>query len=190
VRYRYVAPFWAARCCVTNLEFEAYRPQFRRPLTSPRDRQPVTDITYLEALGYAAWLSERHGIAFTLPTEDQWTAACGASGRNEFPWGDQPDRRLALTRGPKVDGPLDVDDGTYGPNQFGLLHAVGNVQQMLLGTAYAPGTNGAAVDGMYCIVKGGDWRHCAFSVGVARRGIMDVAARVPTVGFRLVTLAD
>jgi formylglycine-generating enzyme required for sulfatase activity len=175
-----------AQQCVTNAQFQAFRPQFRRPLTSQRDNQPVTDITYLEAVRYAAWLSKIRNVHFDLPTESQWVAACGNSGEREFPWGDAPDPALALTRGEAVDGPLDADDIRYGKNPLGIIHAVGNVQQMLRGTNYTPGTNGADTDGMYCITKGGDWRHCAFSVGVARRGLMDVAARAPTVGFRLI----
>jgi formylglycine-generating enzyme required for sulfatase activity len=186
VRETRVGPFWMARCCVTNAEFERYRPQFRRPATSPRDRQPVTDVTYLEAVRYAEWLSRRMGVAFDLPTEAQWTWAAAPFGL-EFPWGDQPDIARAHVRGEGVDGPLDAGDEACGRNWRGLVHAVGNVQQMVRGTAYAPGTNGAVCDGMYCITKGGDWRHCPFSAGVARRGIMDVAARVPTVGFRLVS---
>ncbi|MDD5251487.1 MAG: SUMF1/EgtB/PvdO family nonheme iron enzyme [Patescibacteria group bacterium] len=184
VRFADTRPFWIARCCVTNAEFERFRPQYQRPLTSPRDRQPVTDVTYLEAIRYARWLSRRHGFELTLPTEAQWTAAAAPFGL-EFPWGDAPDTSRARSRGDGVIGPTDVDDPNFAANHLGLHHVTGNVQQMMLGTHYALGSDGAETDGMYCIVKGGDWRHCAFSVGVARRGLMDVAGRAPTVGFRL-----
>jgi len=184
VRRRTICSFWMARCCVTNAEFEQFQPRYQRPLTSPRDRQPVTDVTYLEALRYAKWLTRQHGVTFTLPIETQWTCAA-AETATEFPWGDAPDASLARSRGPGVTGPVDVDDPAYPANWLGLRHITGNVQQMTLETHYIPGSGGAETDGMYCIVRGGDWRHCAYSVGIPRRGIFDVGARGPTVGFRL-----
>lgn len=188
VREAVVGPFWIARCCVTNAEFERFKPRHRRPMTSPNDRHPAVEVTYLEALAYVEWLSRSQGVAFSLPTEAQWVFAAAPYGW-EYPWGMEPDPARAHTRGPDVTGPLEVDDPRCGVNWRGLYHIVGNVQQMTLGTNYAPGTGGAATDGMYCIVKGGDWQHCRFSPGVHRRGIIDVAARLSTVGFRLVAEA-
>lgn len=180
-----VGPFWIARHAVTNADFERFSRRYRRPSTSPGDRHPVTDVTYLEALNYCERFGRHHGLAVTLPTEAQWCFAAAPSGW-QYPWGDETAPEKAHIRGDDVRGPVEVDDARYGVNRFGLYHIVGNVQQMMLGAHYAPGTGGATVDGMYCIVKGGDWRHCPYSPGIPRRGIIDVAGRAPTVGFRLV----
>ncbi|MFA6604165.1 MAG: SUMF1/EgtB/PvdO family nonheme iron enzyme [Patescibacteria group bacterium] len=185
VRELLVGPFWIARCCVTNAEFERFKPQHRRPLTSPLDGHPVTDVTYLEALDFAAAAASRLGVAAALPTEAQWLFAAAPYGL-EFPWGDEPDRSRCRTRGPGVAGPLEAADASLGLNWCGLCHIVGNVQQLTLGHYAAPGSLGAASDGAYCIVKGGDWKLCKHSAGVQRRGLADVAGRAPTVGFRLV----
>ena len=185
VREERVGPFWIARRCVTNAEFERFKPRHRRPPTSPLDGHPVTDVTYLEALDFAAAVTRLLNRPVSLPTEAQWIFAAAPNGL-EFPWGDEPDRRRCRTRGPDIAGPLEAGDASLGLNWCGLCHAVGNVQQMTLGHYFAAGAGGAASDGAYCIVKGGDWKMCKFSAGVQRRGLMDVAARAPTVGFRLV----
>lgn len=183
-RYLNVSRFWISKYCVTNAEYERFDKRYERPLTSQRDRHPVTNVTYMNALTYTRWWSETTGIEFTLPNELQWVFAAAPFGW-EFPWGNKPDKNKSLVYNKRAVGPLEVDDPRYGENWCGLLHMGGNVQEFVLGTNYAPGTNGAEVDGMYCIVKGGDWAHCKQSPGVARRGIVDVAGRAPTLGFRL-----
>lgn len=180
-----VGSFWIAKHCVTNWEYERCDRRHRRPLTAPDDRHPATDVTYLNALNYCQWLSEQRGIKFALPTEAQWVFAAAPHGQ-QFPWGDKPSKKYALTRGPDINGPIHVDDMRFGPNWCGLCHISGNVSQYVLGAHHASGHNGAASDGYYCLVKGGNWLHCPWSTGVQRRGIIDVAARISTVGFRLV----
>lgn len=185
VRQALVDPFWICKYCVTNEEYERFDKRHRRPLTSPKGNHPVTEITYLNAIMYAEWLVGQLGFSFNLPTEAQWTLAAAPSGF-EYPWGMERSRAKAHVFKPGVEGPLEVNDDSLGVNYCGLFHVGGNVQEYILGTAYAAGTNGAATDGMYCIVKGGDWSHCPYSPGVHRRALVDVSAKAPTVGFRLI----
>lgn len=185
VREQSVGPFWVARQAVSNWEYERCDRRHRRPLTSPDDRHPAVNLTYLNALDYCRWMSERFGLPFSLPTEAQWVFAVAPYGWG-YPWGNAPDRSLALTRGAGVTGPLPVDDARFGKNWCGLLHASGNVSQFTLGIYRAAGHGGAGSDGHYCVFKGGNWMMCKQSVGVQRRGLIDVAARLPYVGVRLV----
>ena len=185
VRHSEVNSFWIAKYCVTNLEYEQQNARHRRPLTALNDQHPVTNVTYLNALDYCQWMSEKWGIEFGLPTESQWIFAAAPYGR-QFPWGDRPDKVQALTRGTGINGPTHVNDRRFCPNWCGLHHISGNVSQYVLGAHHAPGYDGAMSDGYYCLVKGGNWLHCPWSTGVQRRGIIDVAARLSTVGFRLV----
>jgi formylglycine-generating enzyme required for sulfatase activity len=180
-----VGPFWIARQVVSNWEYERCDRRHVRPLTSPLDRHPAVNLTYLNALDYCRWMSQRFGVPFSPPTEAQWVFAAAPYGW-AFPWGDAADRSLALTRGADVSGPLAVDDERYGRNWCGLLHATGNVSQLTLGMYRAPGHGGASCDGCYCLFKGGNWMMCKQSAGVQRRGLVDVAARLPYVGLRLV----
>lgn len=189
VRFTEVRPFWVARCCVTNAEFERVDTRYRRPVTSPKDRHPVTDVTYFGALKYAQWLSRQTGIVFDLPTEEEWVFAAAPFGW-EYPWGNEPDPTKAWIYGSAVTGPLEVDDDRFGPNWCGLYHVGGNVHEYVRGCHHVPGTGGAAADGFYCLIKGGGWTHCRLSPGVHRRALADVAMRGPSAGFRLVAHLD
>ncbi|MBN1585711.1 SUMF1/EgtB/PvdO family nonheme iron enzyme [Candidatus Uhrbacteria bacterium] len=178
-------PFWMARTCVSNIEYERHDRRYPRLPIAPHDRHPAVNVTYLNALDYCRKLSERVGLPLTLPTEAQWVFAAAPSG-TEFPWGNRPDRRKALTRGFGTVGPATVDSDDRYLNRCGLFHICGNVSQFTLGDYDAPGHGGFLTDGRYCVVRGGNWALCPWSAGVHRRGIVDVAARMPTVGFRLV----
>jgi formylglycine-generating enzyme required for sulfatase activity len=57
-------------------------------------KQPVTNISYDDALAYAAWLAERDHRPWRLPTRWEWMlAAQGGDGR-AFPWGCRGDLGL------------------------------------------------------------------------------------------------
>ena len=74
-------------------------------------------VTWTEASGYAAWLSEISGARFRLPSEDEWErAACGGLDRPKTAWGG------AIPAGEIPEGPLDGpwDAGRGTPNGFGL----------------------------------------------------------------------
>lgn len=188
VRELDVDSIWINRFAVTNKEFEEFNPKRFRPPTSVGDRQPVTNVTYLNALRYAEWLSTKHGLAFTLPTEAEWVYAAAPFGW-QYPYHENkvPDSQKAhnFILGETEYQTVEVDDPRFGVNCWDLYHMGGNVQELTLGSHCAQGSWGATMDGRYCIVKGGGFGHCPLSSGVQRRGIMDVSARSERVGFRL-----
>jgi len=106
------------------------RPAPGAPYTVPeRDRDgdrwdpdwPVFGVSWHDATAYAEWRSERDGVRYTLPTEQEWEkAARGVDGRI-FPWGDTFDPSLCAMRyshpgrpQPKVAGAFASDVSVYG----------------------------------------------------------------------------
>lgn len=187
-----VGSFWVCKFVVTNQEFEEFNPKRERPPTSLRGKQPATNVTYYNALKYARFLSEKHHLYFTLPTEPEWVYAASPYGW-EFPYQQEksPDSNKAhnFVLGSSEYITLDVDDPRFSVNYCGLYHMGGNVEEFTLGSYYiSTGSWGAETDGRYCIVKGGNFGHCSFSSGVQRRGIVDVSDRSERLGFRLTHL--
>lgn len=181
-----VSPFWICRFKVTNDVFEIFNPTHKRVPQSLGDDTPVVDVMYGEALTFCRRLNRATGMNFRLPTEPEWTFAAAPIGW-EFPHGMEPDKSSGHVFGDGFEHrAAPVGDPRWGANWCGLDQMGYNVSEMTQGHYHVPtGQYGAETDGMYCIVKGGNYGHCDYSPGVHRRAIFDIADRNPRVGFRL-----
>jgi hypothetical protein len=87
--------------------------------------QPVTGFTAEDAGAYAAWLSVRTGFVYRLPTLLEWKTAAAAG--NPDPNRNCQVQIAGVARGT---GPMPAAVGE--PNGFGLVNALGNVQEWVL----------------------------------------------------------
>jgi formylglycine-generating enzyme required for sulfatase activity len=93
--------FWMGTCEINNEQYRrfdaSHDPRYygKRhatmddqglPLNSPQ--QPAVRVSWLEAMKYCRWLSERTGLRFSLPTEAQWEWACRAGSEQPMSFGD------------------------------------------------------------------------------------------------------
>ncbi|MBT2480129.1 formylglycine-generating enzyme family protein [Streptomyces sp. ISL-94] len=197
-----LAGFWIARHPVTNGEYRDFledtgregRPSTWYLGAYPYDRgnHPVAGVGPEDADAYAAWLAERTGHPWRLPTEAEWEhAAKGTDGR-EFPWGDTFDARAANTREAGVHTTTPVGAFPAGRSPYGAYDMGGNVEEFVA-DAYAPYPGGPRVAdhlvetmGEYRIARGGSFSRFGDLTRTRRRHGAFPGPLYP-VGFRLAT---
>lgn len=129
-----VSDYYLDRTEVTNAEYAEFvaekkiKPPQEWGSSSPpagQDKFPVTNISYLDANGFADWVSARVGLPCRLPTEQEWEfAARSGNKRHVFPWGADwvPERTNFATGSPREVGTT-PDETEVG----GIKDMMGNV---------------------------------------------------------------
>jgi formylglycine-generating enzyme required for sulfatase activity len=168
--------------------------------------QPVTLVSYYDALAFCEWLSAKEKLPYKLPTEAQWEyAARGGKPMKQFPWGDAlPDGRKANYADSNTDFPWRdraADDGykyvapvgNYEPNGFGLYDMAGNVLEWTRDYysrdyyRYSPEVDPQGPGhGEYFVMRGGEWTFGALNLRCAFRGWSRPDMSFYNSGFRVV----
>ncbi|QDU70277.1 Serine/threonine-protein kinase PknL [Mucisphaera calidilacus] len=160
------------------------------------DRHPVVFVSHGEASAFCAWLSEREGLTYRLPTEAEWEHAArgGADDAAAFHWGDSVTGRPRANGMPSGEGAgryqWDKDDGfpftaavgtgvePFAPNALGIYNVHGNVAEWVTG------------EGGEAVVKGGSWAQTVFDSRIGDRQTPDASTRTEFLGFRVVVAGD
>jgi formylglycine-generating enzyme required for sulfatase activity len=161
-----------------------------------------TNVNHADATAYAAWLSDRTGQAWRLPTDAEWLRAAAERGFDdafdEAANSADPSRRwiASYRREVALRGEADPDlhpMGHFGLNSRGVADLAGNIWEWTE-TCFQNGTlasdgSGIATRSDYCGVRVVQGKHRAFVIDFirdARSG--GCAAGVPPdyLGFRLV----
>ncbi len=171
-------------------------------LTQGSDTLPQVDVSYLDAIAYASWLSEKTNQTWRLPTDAEWVRAAGDRFK-EVILGDisnDPDpskrwlkkyREEAQERG-AIDPAL-RPTGSFGANNLGVVDIWGNVwewtQSCFLNGKVSDDGVTLIESTSYCGVRSVQGKHRAFIIGFVRDAKSGgCAAGTPpdNLGFRLV----
>lgn len=163
-------PFALGRYEVTFDEYARFCRAAGNPLPDDsgfgRDRHPVVNVTWADAVAYTVWLSGQTARSYRLPSEAEWEYAARGGTTTRYWWGDEPGRRRANCGGcgSEWDGERTAPVGSFGPNPLGLFDMLGNLWEWTL-DCYNNSYTGVLRDGrphVYrgCgqkVVRGGSW---------------------------------
>ena len=193
----WVDRFAIGRYAVTNRLYHIFLEETVRP-TPPgfndarfnHPEQPVTSVSWFEAVAYCGWLSERTGKPFRLPTEAEWEyAARGGLEAKLYTWGNEPPQMQPRYAELWRTGPERV--GGRPPNGFGLCDIAENVHEWCAdwydadyySVALLRNPSGP-VTGVRRASRGGSWRHQIKIARVAARSSLPPAYQYSDYGFR------
>lgn len=175
----YEVTFAEWEACVEDGGCDGYRPKrrfFGRDWGHPQ--YPVTRVDPNDIEPYLAWLSEKTGKPYRLPSEAEWEYAARGGTTTPYHTGDTVSQDQANYGRYFVGRPVAV--GSYPPNPFGLHDMLGNVAEWCADCwnanyAGAP-TDGSAWLTGNCdrqVLRGGHWASDAegFRTGVTPRDL-------------------
>jgi formylglycine-generating enzyme required for sulfatase activity len=191
------------------------RYSWQSPGFEQTDSHPVVNVTWNDARALAAWLSQREGRRYSLPTEAQWEyAARAGSSSRRYHCGDDPqcllqvantfDQAAAPFWPQFATNALKGNDGyaftapvaSFAPNAFGLYDMHGNAWEWTQDWygedyyAHSPvdDPQGPA-DGSVYVRRGGSWHTWSLYARSSYRNWNTPQTRYTLVGIRLVMAA-
>jgi formylglycine-generating enzyme required for sulfatase activity len=165
------------------------------PAVADDDRLPASNLSWDDAQGYVAWLRDKTGEEYRLPTETEWEYAASGGKTTRFWWGDEVGKGNANCSdcGSAGDGQGPIPVGSFESNPFGLYDVHGNLWEWTMdcvNRSYkdAP-TDGSAWlrgDCIPRILRGGSWKLGSDYMRTTRRYHYDRDVRYYLHGFRVV----
>jgi uncharacterized protein (TIGR03067 family) len=103
---------------------------WNNPTLSKSDSHPVFQVTLADARAFCAWLSEKEGRRYAVPTEEQWEYAYRAGTTTRWPFGDDPEsvKKYGWVTFNSDGIPRPV--GRLAANPFGLFDMCGNAAEI------------------------------------------------------------
>jgi formylglycine-generating enzyme required for sulfatase activity len=193
LRSVYLDGYWIGKYEVTFDQYDRFCED--RVISKPedegwgRDRYPVINISWEDAMVYCRWLSEKIGYDFKLPTEARWEkAARGTDGRT-YPWGNSlliDDKANFNARNAsffKQTTPV----GSYpeGSSPYGVLDMGGNVYEWCLDWYSSANSSSSPKKGTYRVLRGGSWFGSSHCLRTSFRTSAKPDSRYFHIGFRL-----
>lgn len=217
-----IGPFAIGRYEITRGEYQACvdagacsEAQVRPEPNEASTRHPVVGVSWNQAKAYVAWLKQRTGLPYRLPTEAEWEYAARASATANFTWNwGQVDTvtcqyanaldQSAKARHPELYWAITCDDtfaqtapvGSFPPNAWGVHDMQGNVWEWVE-DCWHPDYTGAPTDGRAWLEpgadgtcskrvnRGGGWGNGSSSLRLSNRDADPVSNFSDGLGFRV-----
>ena len=159
-----------------------------------RDKHPVINISWHDAVSYAEWLSSQTGKKYRLPSEAEWEYAARGGTESRFWWGNEPQKDMAncgdcSSEFSENQQPQVV--GKFPKNPFGLHDIIGNVWEWVEDWygSYSPTAQTdphGATYGVHKVIRGNAWSDTIWRSRSSFRGYHEPKRKTSYLGFRLV----
>ena len=193
---RIAQPFAIGRDPVTFADYDRFCAAVGRALPEDRgwgrERRPVINVTWEDAVAYCLWLTEQTGQTYRLPSEAEWEYACRAGTQTRWSCGDG---ETALRDHAWFGGNAGGQTHPVGeklPNPWGLHDLHGNVLEWVLDhwhdsyqCAPADGCAWEDSEGRGRVLRGGSWINIGGNCRSANRFAIEPGDCSVLIGFRL-----
>ncbi len=196
-----VKAFYMDKTEVTNAEYAEFVRQTKHAAPPHwvhdqppvgEERWPVTNVSLGDAQAFAAWRTQRDGVNYRLPTEDEWEFAARSGGTYKlYPWsGEQVEGHANVS----ASGPQPVGSYPQGASREGVLDLIGNVWEWTASkNSIYPGNKAAQLEnGDSIITRGGAYSSKSGgeeAITATKRKVTPADTKHPSLGFRLVRSA-
>jgi formylglycine-generating enzyme required for sulfatase activity len=141
-----------------------------------RLEHPVVNVSWKDAVDYAAWLARTTGQLWRLPTEAEWEKVARGTDGRLYPWGDSFDMSRCNTNESKIGTTTPVGAYPGGASPYGAQDLAGNVWEwtssLFRPYPYRQNDGRERLDSTeHCVVRGGSWYVDATYARAARRGV-------------------
>jgi serine/threonine-protein kinase len=198
-----VKTFWMDKTEVTNAEYYNFVQESKyanlpvdwennKPLQG-KEKMPVRYVNIDDVNAFIKWRSERDGVAYRLPNEEEWEyAARNGAKRMLYPWGDKYREECAVVGKARAEVEA-VGSKECGANELGVQDLIGNVWEWTSGAPKpypGSGVEGIGKPGVvYSVARGGSaYREKIGKVAETStfRFVVPSDSRENRIGFRLV----
>ncbi len=158
-----------------------------------RGDRPAINVSWVDALAYTQWLTEKTGKRYRLPTEAEWEYTARAGSTTRFPWGDVAANQRANCDGckGKMEGQLRTASvGSFPANKWELYDTAGNVWEWTC-SVYDDSYSGAETKCITSsdeprVIRGGSWKDGPSGIRSAYRNGNTPSEKSNDIGFRVV----
>ena len=176
---------------------------FVHPGFFQRDDEPAVCISWDDASAYTAWLSQRTGKHYRLPSEDEWEYAVRGGNSTARWWGDDAsdickrvnggDQSFAKMMPSDKSANTSCSDGytytnpvmRFPANPFGLRDTYGNAWQWAADCFVAVAGTAQPSPCKARTIRGGSWHNSVSTLRSATRFSLPPAMRSSSLGFRI-----
>lgn len=149
--------------------------------------EPVTGVTWQDAVDYCQWLSTKTGTNVRLPLEAEWELAARGQEEFRYPWGNEWDHRAAASEN-KNGFVHAVKSYPAGRSPCGAYDMAGNVWEWVADVRDSEGKTTPTEDTQNRVIKGGAANEHVALISATSRNLIPKDYVGAFLGFRYVVV--